>query len=315
MSNESVLIVEDTPVNLKLVRVLLSRYGFDVRTATTAEEALEVLQQFHPRLVLTDIQLPGMDGLELTRRLKSDPAMRDTMVVALTAFAMKTDQEKAVGAGCDGYITKPIDTRTFPLQILKYLGRDPEACNPVSPASPAEPSVNNSLMREIQTTFLSEGVEQSGRLLSTLEAGFDQAQALVTLHRWVGAAGSVGYPEISQNARELETVLQQNGSSSQVRARELVTRLARLFTDALESDRGQPSGTQVAVQEAEHKPAPVAIPAPEDIAPPELVAALAGKRFALAGFAQPEAARLSKALDGFQAFSRDLGSDALPDLE
>src|SRR5260221_1976639 len=73
MRTDSILIVDDTPVNLKLVRVLLSRQGFDVRTASTAEEALEMVQTFRPSLVLADIQLPGMDGLEMTRRLQVDP--------------------------------------------------------------------------------------------------------------------------------------------------------------------------------------------------------------------------------------------------
>jgi len=127
MANNSVLIVDDTPVNLKLVRVLLTRQGFDVRTAISAEEALEIVQSFHPRLVLADIQLPGMDGLEMTRRIKADPATRDTIVLALTAFAMKGDEQRAFEAGCDGYITKPIDTRTFPLLIRKYMNKGEEA--------------------------------------------------------------------------------------------------------------------------------------------------------------------------------------------
>ena len=121
MTNDSVLVVDDTPVNLKMVRVLLASQGFEVRTAETAEEALLVLETFYPRLVLADIQLPGMDGLELTRRIKADPAMRDTIVIALTAFAMKGDEQKALAAGCDGYITKPIDTRSFPGLIRRYL--------------------------------------------------------------------------------------------------------------------------------------------------------------------------------------------------
>ena len=98
MANNSVLIVEDTPVNLKVMRVLLTRQGFDVRTATTAEQALEVLKEFTPRVVLTDIQLPGMDGLELIRRLKSNPVTHDTIVLAVTAFAMKGDEMKAFDA-------------------------------------------------------------------------------------------------------------------------------------------------------------------------------------------------------------------------
>src|SRR5205807_5973224 len=99
MAGAPILIVDDNPVNLKLVRVLLATEGYDVRTAADAEEAVAVLQTFRPRLILMDIQLPGMDGLELTRRLKSDPATRDAIVVALTAYAMKGDEERALGAG------------------------------------------------------------------------------------------------------------------------------------------------------------------------------------------------------------------------
>ena len=75
----------------------------------------------HPRLILADIRLPGMDGLEMTRRLKADPETMDIVVVAVTAFAMKGDEQKALDAGCDGYITKPIDVNTFPTLIREYL--------------------------------------------------------------------------------------------------------------------------------------------------------------------------------------------------
>lgn len=121
MTSEPILIVDDNPVNLKLIRVLLAGEGYDVRTAADAEEALAALKDFHPRLILMDLQLPGMDGLELTRRIKDDPAMPDTVIVALTAYAMKGDEEKALSAGCDGYITKPIDTRTLPGMVAEYL--------------------------------------------------------------------------------------------------------------------------------------------------------------------------------------------------
>jgi len=117
MPNDSILVVEDTPVNMKVVRVLLTRHGFDVHTAGTAEEALELLQHFRPELILTDVQLPGMSGLDLTRKLKSDPSTRDIIILALTAFAMKKDEQNAYDAGCDGYITKPIDTRTLPAVV------------------------------------------------------------------------------------------------------------------------------------------------------------------------------------------------------
>jgi CheY-like chemotaxis protein len=121
MAGEPILIVDDNPANLKLARVLLAGEGYDVRTAGDAAEALAVLETFRPRLILMDLQMPGMDGFELTRRLKSAPANRDVIILALTAYAMKGDEEKAREAGCDGYISKPIDTRSFPAQIAEHL--------------------------------------------------------------------------------------------------------------------------------------------------------------------------------------------------
>jgi two-component system, cell cycle response regulator DivK len=125
MAGEPILIVDDNLINLKLARVLLAGEGYQVRTAADAEEALALLQVYTPRLILMDIQLPGMDGLELTRRIKADPATAGTTILALTAYAMKGDADKALAAGCDGHITKPIDTRTLPAVIEGYLRRGP----------------------------------------------------------------------------------------------------------------------------------------------------------------------------------------------
>ena len=121
MAGEPILIVDDNVTNLKLLRVLLGKEGYSIRTADSAEDALAMLQSFRPRLILMDIQLPGMDGLELTRRLKADPEMRDIIILAVTSYAMKTDQEKALAAGCDGYVTKPIDTRALPVLVRRYM--------------------------------------------------------------------------------------------------------------------------------------------------------------------------------------------------
>ncbi len=121
MAGESILIVDDNPINLKLARVTLAIEGFDVHVAADAEEAIALLSEFRPRLILMDLQLPGMDGLTLTRRLKCDPATRHIPILALTAYAMKGDEDKARAAGCDGYITKPIDTRTLPLVVARHL--------------------------------------------------------------------------------------------------------------------------------------------------------------------------------------------------
>jgi len=121
MSGEPILIVDDNATNLKLVRILLASEGYDVRTAADAEEALNILKEFYPRMILMDIQLPGIDGLELTRRLKADPATQKIMILGLTAYVMKGDKDRIMAAGCDGYIPKPIDTRTLPELVAGYL--------------------------------------------------------------------------------------------------------------------------------------------------------------------------------------------------
>jgi two-component system cell cycle response regulator DivK len=127
MAGERILIVDDNPANLKLARVLLTGEGYDVRTAADAEEALAALGGFRPRLILMDLQLPDMDGFELTRRLKADAETRDIAIVALTAYAMKGDEERALAAGCDGYLSKPIDTRSLPGVIARLLNRQEPA--------------------------------------------------------------------------------------------------------------------------------------------------------------------------------------------
>jgi CheY-like chemotaxis protein len=130
VAGEPILIVDDNPTNLKLARVVLAAEGYEVRVAVDAEEALAMLDGFHPRLILMDLQLPGMDGLTLTRLLKGDPATSDVAILALTAYAMKGDEEKARQAGCDGYITKPIDTRGLPAVIAGVLAGQGRASSP-----------------------------------------------------------------------------------------------------------------------------------------------------------------------------------------
>ena len=124
MAGESILIVDDNPANLKLARVVLAGEGYDVHTAVDAGDALAMLERIPPpQLILMDLQMPGMDGLELTRRLKKNHALARTVIVALTAYAMKGDEGKALEAGCDGYVSKPIDTRTIGATIAAYLER------------------------------------------------------------------------------------------------------------------------------------------------------------------------------------------------
>jgi two-component system cell cycle response regulator DivK len=139
MKNKSILLVDDCLPNLKLTRFLLVDDGFEVWTAENAEQALQALERGVPDMILMDIQMPGMDGLALTRHLRRDwdSSLRNVPIVALTASALKGDEEVARAAGCDGYITKPIDTRTFVSIVREYTGA-PSAgtlCAGTGPAS------------------------------------------------------------------------------------------------------------------------------------------------------------------------------------
>jgi CheY-like chemotaxis protein len=130
MKLASILVVDDHPTNLKLVRDVLMYDGFSVMEAADAEEAQEIVRTTPPELILMDLALPGMDGLTLTRLLKADPSTQHIVVVALTAFAMKGDEEKARAAGCDGYVTKPINTRTLSQTVSDFLPPSPKESDP-----------------------------------------------------------------------------------------------------------------------------------------------------------------------------------------
>jgi two-component system, cell cycle response regulator DivK len=122
MPGKNILLVEDNPVNRRLAVFLLRAHGYEVREAATALEAFAMLESEQADLIVMDIQLPGMDGLEATRKLKEQPATADIPVVAVTSYAMKGDREKALAAGCAGYVTKPIDKNTFIQEVAAQLG-------------------------------------------------------------------------------------------------------------------------------------------------------------------------------------------------
>jgi two-component system cell cycle response regulator len=118
-----ILIVDDNPTNVRLLQLVLRSEGWSMRVAYDATEAMFALRERLPRLILMDLQLPGVDGLSLTLALKADERYRAIPIVAVTSYAMKGDEERAREAGCDGYVTKPIDTRTLPALIRGFLER------------------------------------------------------------------------------------------------------------------------------------------------------------------------------------------------
>ena len=119
---EKILVIEDTPVNMELVTDLLEVVGYQVIQAETAETGIERARAEAPDLILMDIGLPGMDGLTAAGILKRDQLTKDISIIALTSHAMKEDEERIIAAGCDGYITKPIDTREFPKTVASFIG-------------------------------------------------------------------------------------------------------------------------------------------------------------------------------------------------
>ncbi len=123
MSALRVLVVDDNFMNLEMASFVLSADAIDVETAADAQEAIAKISAFKPELILMDIQMPGMDGVTLTRHLKADATTQAIVIIAFTAYAMKGDAAKLTAAGCDGYISKPIDVSTFAAQVRAYGGQ------------------------------------------------------------------------------------------------------------------------------------------------------------------------------------------------
>ena len=276
MAGEPILLVDDTPVNLKLTRILLVNEGYKVLTAVSGEEALELLRNYKPQLVLTDVQLPGIDGLELTRRLKQDENTRHIAVIALTAFAMKGEEQKAIDAGCDGYITKPIDTRTLGARIREFLDRRNEVQTGLAPppADSPEAMLPPAELAALRRRFLEEGQEQARKWLLDLDYRFNANDAARVVHQWIGAGGLLGYSAISRLAREVEAILTER-PLDQTQLRESLTTLALAFTSPRDA-----------------RDAPL---------PESLQRALEGKRIALVGLPANEVQRLTVVIERAKA--------------
>ncbi|MBI2288683.1 MAG: response regulator [Chloroflexi bacterium] len=129
---EKILIVEDNPQNMRLMEMTLRGENYILLKATNGEEALDTARREQPDLIIMDIQLPGMNGLEVTRKLREVPAFSRTPIIGVTAYAMKGDREKVIEAGCNLYLPKPIDTRKLPEMIAEMLCQRPEIISGLS---------------------------------------------------------------------------------------------------------------------------------------------------------------------------------------
>jgi CheY-like chemotaxis protein len=221
--------------------------------------ALEALRSFSSDLILMDLQLPGMDGLELTRLLRQDPLLAVTPIIALTAYTDPSDLEKARAAGCTGNIAKPIDTASFARQVGRnvHLARDGQV---------NAPRDSRDLLAEIRNNFLAEGLEQCRRMLKDINSDPGCAREMIEriLHRWAGLAGTLGFPEISEQARKIESLLN----------------LARPAYDEIET----------AIEIARRRFSTAARNKPK--LPSEVIYGLRGLRIGLLNFAEEEAHRI-----------------------
>jgi len=277
MANETILVVDDAPVNLKLTDILLRKEGYKVHSATDAEQALSLLRTFHPDLMLVDIQLPGMDGLELTRRIKQNHLTRNIVCVALTACAMKGDDERAYQAGFDGYITKPIETLTLGKRVREYLEKaavKPASDNGKPPqvvtALPGGLTLTGPEMESLRRRFLEEGILQTRQFLENLNRQFDVPKAMLMVQGWAAAADLLDYPLIAILAREVEKELDTQFPDAGP-LREKLSNLMLAFVEP---------------PEATINPVPQFI---EEV--------LTGKRIALVGCGEDEAEHLCSALE------------------
>jgi CheY-like chemotaxis protein len=295
MAFETILIVEDVPENLKYTASVLRGAGYKVQIASTAEQALITLRTLRPHLILVDFLLPGMNGLELTARIKQDARLQKSLVVALTACSAPEDEERARQAGCDGYLTKPIDARDLAERIREYLDHGGEP--PPRAAEAARSRVRETFsiagvpdveLAELRHSFLTAGKGLSRQLLASLDGNFDEEKARRTVHQWAGTGGLLGFSNISQRSREVEAVLR-NPPCTLARLRGPVTNLARAF----------------------RHPAAAASEAPS----PAIVRELAGKRIGLIGLGPEDADRMCGALEQVGARPRLFEADQSPYVE
>jgi two-component system cell cycle response regulator DivK len=118
---DTILVVDDNEINMKLIMLVMAGKGYDLVPAMDGLEALRLAESLHPKIVLLDIQLPGIDGMEVARRIRANPSIRDTVIIAVTAYATNGAKEQVLAAGCDGYISKPIAPMKFPSQVQEFV--------------------------------------------------------------------------------------------------------------------------------------------------------------------------------------------------
>ncbi|MBI4641938.1 MAG: response regulator [Candidatus Tectomicrobia bacterium] len=217
MPYEKILIVEDNPVNMELAVDILEVAGYLVFKAEDAEKGIALARVVRPALILMDVSLPGMDGLVATGLLKRDPITKNIPVVALTAHAMKGDEEKAMAAGCAGYITKPIDTRAFSQTVANFVASLPAMTETKTTEGQGGDAVfdrttllnrvsdSGTLLKKIVSLFLADCPKY---LTSIREAitRHDNEALRRSAHAFKGSVGNMAAKAAFEAALQLETM-------------------------------------------------------------------------------------------------------------
>ncbi len=250
MARERVLLIDDNAVTLRLTRALLELESYEIATAPSAEAALETIGEFGPQLVLTDVRLTGMDGLELTRRLRSTPQWRSIPIIAITGLNEPEDERAALSAGCNAWLSKPVQSQVLRSIVRQHLNSQARIS--------AEPEVVQNLIDTLRVDFLRAGAERCRRLLAMLPVSaperslaplFDYRELHKALHDWAGAGGTFGLPRITDKAREAETLLKQPLEQVAMTLRSAMENLLEQFTYL-------PSGSQTGSVEPDSEPQP-----------------------------------------------------------
>ena len=239
MAGAPILVVDDSPVSLKLMRLLLTYEGYEVRTSERAEEALQMLYTFRPALVLTDIQMPGMDGIEMTRRIKSDFRTSAIKVAAITSSTSRLDRERALAAGCEGCIVKTEDTATLAARVRGLLGDvtlPAPAIDAPKPTRESPASYGASLQRR---HFLEKAGERCTVLLTSFDKRLDTIAISAQLREWA-ADGALDFPTVTKLAKYGEELLAESPLRTPA-LRECLSDLYFTFEDLLAEEQAPPN--------------------------------------------------------------------------
>lgn len=226
-----ILVVEDNPINQKVVTAVLRKRGYDVHVASDGQQALDLLSQQRFPLILMDVQMPVLDGLETTRRIRANPALRDTPIVAMTAHAMNGDRERCLDAGMNAYLAKPVDHAHLTNVIERFLS-EPARQPALSPPHPERASrlidADPSLVGQMMQLFLQLAPERLDNLRSAAASG-DRERLRSDARKMRGAAQSIAAHEIAAAALRLdEAGAREDWAAARESLRELESSLERL---------------------------------------------------------------------------------------